>query len=841
MGEWLDPQPGALHLPRRPAGWLCPALWFLLLALLSPVCAAEPAPAPQLPVVKANPFDDIPAGDPAYADIQQLVAAGIMEGFPDGQFKGGKLLTRYDLALVMARTRARVEEMEQRGYSVTPEEQQLIDKLNREVGVELSLLGVRVDAVERRVQVTENRAAALDAAKSNVRINGFYRLQNNYVMAPFNFDEYPFLAPVNQFYNLRDYGLQPLQQEAFLRFNGRPVIDGIPYTNVEAFAELRTLLVGAAGLRLTYSFAPNPSNPNTVAGDWIDNPPTGLQDAARVFFNRAHFTTRTKNLNFRAFSNESAADLGDPNILFTVDTLAPFSGVEINGGIKRFSYSSSVLKQITVSQNTGVDPRNITQFNALQVNQSDIYTLRLAYAPIKNSKEHPDDTLIFGGTYVERALDYITPGAAFKNFWVDAQYLQRHDNSRLDTVLTLGLSEGIQNTPGIGTTRGEVFKLDASYAKEGFLASFKAYGFGVGARPDVAQNQFVDTTVNFNFKRAVTTGLPNNIPGLIDPSTRGEHLYRLQLRNDWQGKGLEGIKNLVLSGVVEMKYWNQDPNNPLLNDGDTANRFYVQALVDVTNHWHLELYSEVLKSLRIDARVPGTLDPPVKGAYTNTVRSDWKIQKNLSFITEYEFKTDLDSLTNDFEPFKMFRQKYEFPWQATRRFFLKAGYQRISNSDIQLMALPVTPINGRQLAQEIVEMNWVALPKLSFKTLYVIQLTKNARFRAPGVPRPIPIEDNNTNIVSAEMDLNFSPTLKLRYIYSAQDTVLARTNVFPLFLHNIRPTNHFGELLYTPQVGTELRLTFGYEYENPNDPLDNGPAKFWNTEKILQVRAQTDF
>lgn len=815
--------------------WLSAAAAAACLALLAPLTAPRCAHAQELPRIEHNPFEDLPKGHPAYAAIEELVKSGILEGFPDGLFRGDKVITRYDLALAMARAAHRIDELKAQGRPPSPEEQQLIDKLNREVGVELGLLGVRVESLERRVAESESRANRLELSKSNVNINGFYRLENSFVMHPVNFEDYPFTREVNPFILLRERGLVPLKQEAFLRFTGRPVLDGLPVKNIDAFAEVRGLIVGNGGIHPNFAFAPNPDRRPTTPGDTFDDFATSVEDEARVFFNRAHFLTRTKNLNFRAFANESATDLTDPNVLFTVDTLAPFSGVEVNGGIKKTSYTASALKDIQLRQQTGVDPRDVRPFDEEEQTTSDVYTLRLTYEPYKQGQTPRPKNLVFGGTFVERALNYSVENDFIRTIAWDVQYSNRQ-NGRLDAILTLLHN---QSPPGLLDT---AVKFDSSYAKDGFLATLKLYSFGGEFRTDVAQNQFVDSDVSFNFHRQVTPGLPDKIDGLPDSSNRGEQLFRLQLKNDWQGKSLKSIQNLILSALWEIKSWNRDQHNPLFNDDENGSRFYVQAVADVTRRWHIELFSEVQKDVRTDLKVAGVKDAEERGTFINTVRSDWRIRDNLSFITEVQIKDDLDSLDNDGRPFKMVRQKYEFPWNAHRRFFFKPTIEQIRSSDLQAFFLPITPINERDISRQVYEANWVILPKWALKLLWVTQKTENNRLQAPGgLQGNIRVEDNTTNIVSAENIFNFTPALKLRHGFQYQNTNLVKRNVQPIFLQNIDVTNNFAELIYTPTPATELRLTYGYEFENPNDPFDNGPAKFWRSEEIIQLRAQTDF
>ena len=51
----------------------------------------------------ANPFSDVPAGHWAYASVSKLAAAGIVDGYPDGTFKGDNLMTRYEMAQIVAK------------------------------------------------------------------------------------------------------------------------------------------------------------------------------------------------------------------------------------------------------------------------------------------------------------------------------------------------------------------------------------------------------------------------------------------------------------------------------------------------------------------------------------------------------------------------------------------------------------------------------------------------------------------------------------------------------------------------------------------------------------------
>ena len=55
----------------------------------------------------ANPFSDVPAGHWAYDSVAKLAAAGVVDGYADGAFAGDKLITRYEMAQIVAKAMAK--------------------------------------------------------------------------------------------------------------------------------------------------------------------------------------------------------------------------------------------------------------------------------------------------------------------------------------------------------------------------------------------------------------------------------------------------------------------------------------------------------------------------------------------------------------------------------------------------------------------------------------------------------------------------------------------------------------------------------------------------------------
>ena len=107
----------------------------------------------------ANPFSDVPADHWAYDAIDQLAADGVIEGYNDGTFAGDKAITRYEMAQIVARAMANCE-------GADAADKATVDKLAAEFSAELDSLGVRVDAIEKKV-----------AGIKDLKIGGSYRIR----------------------------------------------------------------------------------------------------------------------------------------------------------------------------------------------------------------------------------------------------------------------------------------------------------------------------------------------------------------------------------------------------------------------------------------------------------------------------------------------------------------------------------------------------------------------------------------------------------------------------------------------------------------------------------------
>ena len=125
-------------------------------------------------------FPDVPTDHWAEDAVASLAAKGLVEGYPDGTFKGDRAASRWEVAMVVARLLAKMEQ-EQATFATKAE----LDELRRltvALREELDALGVRTDNLEQSVGRLDQRVTELE------RITFYGSLDTRVVMQSFNND-----------------------------------------------------------------------------------------------------------------------------------------------------------------------------------------------------------------------------------------------------------------------------------------------------------------------------------------------------------------------------------------------------------------------------------------------------------------------------------------------------------------------------------------------------------------------------------------------------------------------------------------------------------------------------
>ncbi len=156
-------------------------------------------------VSAANPFADVDTSSWAYRAVSQLSDQGVVDGYPDGTFKGDKNVSRYELAQIIARLMAKEE-------SLNDSQRATVQKLSAEYAGELQSLGVRVKELEKKTGNLSNI--------TEIRVQDIPRYDNVYKDNKSSQDELSLRVRLNTMANINDRSTVYSQLETTMSMNG---------------------------------------------------------------------------------------------------------------------------------------------------------------------------------------------------------------------------------------------------------------------------------------------------------------------------------------------------------------------------------------------------------------------------------------------------------------------------------------------------------------------------------------------------------------------------------------------------------------------------------------------
>lgn len=156
-------------------------------------------------VSAANPFADVDTSSWAYQAVSQLSDQGVVDGYPDGTFKGDKNVSRYELAQIIARLMAKED-------SLNDSQKAAVQKLSAEYADDLQNLGVRVKKLEKK---TGNLSTITE-----LRVQDIPRYDNVYKDSKSSHDELSLRVRINTMANVNDRSTVYSQLETTMSMNG---------------------------------------------------------------------------------------------------------------------------------------------------------------------------------------------------------------------------------------------------------------------------------------------------------------------------------------------------------------------------------------------------------------------------------------------------------------------------------------------------------------------------------------------------------------------------------------------------------------------------------------------
>lgn len=123
--------------------------------------------------VSARDFEDVPHENWSYTAVQELIKDGVIDSYDDPTFNGQKIVTRYEMALIVRRASNKSAKLQ----TVKPEAKAALDKLSVEYTQELKDLGVGSIAKAPEVKETPVKKGTdlIDWSGTNFRIRYDYK------------------------------------------------------------------------------------------------------------------------------------------------------------------------------------------------------------------------------------------------------------------------------------------------------------------------------------------------------------------------------------------------------------------------------------------------------------------------------------------------------------------------------------------------------------------------------------------------------------------------------------------------------------------------------------------
>jgi len=698
----------------------------------------------------AAPFNDVPKDHWAYEAIEKLVQNGYMDGFADDTFRGRKVLTRYEIALTLAKILTKVEDVESSGGVISPKDAEVIKSLATEFREELNTLGAKVNGLDQRV--TE-----LEKFKKNVeklKWAGYYRVTNVAV--------WDRLTTVNDGDNYDDdfdegdaNGIGKLRNQVNLKLTGKP------FDNVETYTEIKAFINSAKNPSKSYIY----KSDNTIR-PYLEKYMSDFYNDRDLIMEKMHLKIDSQYANVRAFNNESITKLNDPVILlnsygkniFNQASSDTFSGIETRGTIKDVTYNVSALKEWN--------------------NTSDIYAGRMVYMMPERILKTNTAEVIFGMSFVEKANDYTKRGnfsqvngvdLSFKftdigTLKVMTEYMESRNG---ESVIYGGSSTEILKDDGV--------KLDLEYQLENLTMIFNHYRYGkdfavATARYDTLyMDTDYDGSTHYNYGRN---------------SVFGERFSRLTLKYNIPFTDEQALR---LEGIIQNKKWEYNEKKPSETDGYEAQKFSFQADADLAKDMTSKFFTELAKDAFKDE---------VGKTYTE-IELNAKLNERISSTARFSNSQDMDYVNKESKSYKENSFYGELSSQLLKNIWGKVfGERRIKHIGWHdANTIDPSKDNTEKLIDETgFETNFTLTPSLTLKLTTASQ---------HNVYNAYTLQNEKFNWFTTELTEVFTDKLKGRIFYwwKNPQNHEGKSN------DNLR--NLVAEIAYDPTDKTRMRVRYG--------------------------------
>lgn len=128
-------------------------------------------------VAQANPFSDVPPNSWAYEAIAKLASEGLIKGYPDGQFKGQRPITRYEAAVLVNRAVDYLEAKISAGQKVSADDMATVKALVDQFRPELAQVQAHLKDLDTKVAALSTQVGANTTTLARQQFHLYYFLR----------------------------------------------------------------------------------------------------------------------------------------------------------------------------------------------------------------------------------------------------------------------------------------------------------------------------------------------------------------------------------------------------------------------------------------------------------------------------------------------------------------------------------------------------------------------------------------------------------------------------------------------------------------------------------------
>ncbi|MFW5782685.1 MAG: hypothetical protein ACOCWO_05285, partial [Candidatus Muiribacteriaceae bacterium] len=567
-------------------------------------------------------------------------------GYPDGSFNGKGSITRYEMAVTIAKMLDKVNDVQTSGGFIDAREAATLRKLATEFNDELAALGIRIGNLEERVQTLEDNQKKIEGDVSKFSIFGSYYYDQKFTIKrevhPYNQNEVDF-SPERGFSNpFHSVNLQllskPSDQSEFYMKLKAGMTDKEGGLSIDSYAE---------EVKSTYEV--NYSGGTQEISDtvkYVDG--ISIDDQNRLKIDSLHYKLKAPRADVRVFFREGFTSLDTPGAMLSRPWHSTIgyefgSGVEATGN---FDKDTSYFMSFFRLKDYGSTP------------DCDDY---LSFRPRYKVPEaiFPEASLTVGGFLVQnfKKYDEADERHSFRNVrGMDFEYIKNDDYSFNATLTVLSNQSNLDSADkdDIDSKRGTM--VSTSYKKGDLSSNIDYFNFEPGFY------LYYSADYMYSYLDDPGLGIPYSINQWGDRNVYGENYFNIS--NSYNMAFGNDQSAYVKSTFMKLWWDESDTEDSWFNH--EATMFTLDVYATFSSKFKLDLLNSIKKGPAQDE----------KGVYRNELKANATLNEANATKMDVGVWSEKDNDDrNKADDAKRNMGVYSsVSWNATDTIFMKTGF-----------------------------------------------------------------------------------------------------------------------------------------------------------------------